>query len=113
MGDFNSYARKQADGPHRVLQSLGYQNAENARVTSGDQYATINKTPADARWNGFPPRPRRFLLGGPRIDGILAKGLPRALRYQVYVRTRQDGRFDEKFRASDHNMVRAWFTLSP
>lgn len=113
MGDFNSYERKQADGPHRVLQVLGYENAENARSTSGDRYATINKTPADARWNGFPPRPRRFLLGGPRIDAILAKGLPRALRHQVYVRTRPDGRFDERFRASDHNMVRAWFELSP
>lgn len=111
LGDFNSYPRKQPNGPHRVLVKRGYLNTENARTTLGDKYATVNKTPADARRNGFPPRPRVFPLGGPRIDGVLTKGLPTALRYQVYIRTRPDGRFDERYRASDHNLVRTWIAL--
>ncbi|MEI2716855.1 MAG: endonuclease/exonuclease/phosphatase family protein [Candidatus Nanopelagicales bacterium] len=105
MGDFNSYLRKQPRGPQWVLQREGFVLADKARV--GRNYATVNKTPVDARWDGFPPRPRIFPDLGPQIDTIMTRGAGPAKRFEVFVKTLPNGRFDERFRASDHNLVRA------
>lgn len=110
-GDYNSYLRKHPRGPQALLQGMGFTNADTARVRRGAQYATVNKYPLDAKWDGFPPRPRSFELGGPQIDMIMTAGLGRAERHEIHVRTTPDGRFDERFRASDHNLVRAWFRI--
>lgn len=110
-GDYNAYLRKHPRGPQALLQRMGFRNADTARVRVGSRYATINKYPLDAKWDGFPPRPRQFVLGGPQIDTIMTTGLGRALRHEIHVRTTRDGRFDERFRASDHNLVRAWFRI--
>ena len=105
MGDFNSYLRKQPRGPQWVLQREGFVIADKARV--GRNYATVNKVPVDARWNGFPPKPRVFPDLGPQIDTVMARGAGAPKRFEVYVKTLPNGRFDERFRASDHNLVRA------
>lgn len=105
MGDYNSYQRKQPRGPQWVLSRLGFVNADRARVRVGRQFPTINKLPMDARWRGFPPRPRRFVAGGPQIDAIMLRGVGRALRHEISIRRTGGGRFDQRFQASDHNLV--------
>ncbi len=107
MGDFNTYLRKHPRGAEWVLMRRGFRNADRARVRVGAHYPTVNKYPLDARWNGFPPRPRFFLEGGPQIDKIMTRGIGRALRHEIYIRKRPGGQFDERFRSSDHNLVRA------
>ena len=107
MGDFNTYLRKHPRGAERVLMQRGFRNTDRARVRIGAHYPTVNKYPLDARWNGFPPRPRFFLEGGPQIDKIMTRGIGRALRHEIYIRKSPGGRFDERFRSSDHNLVRA------
>lgn len=113
-GDYNSYLRKMPRGPQRVLQRLGFVDTDRAaRTRLGNRFATVNKVPMDARWRGFPPRPRRFVSGGPRIDAILVRNGGAVLRHQVYVRVTRTGRFDEGYRASDHNLVLATMRLRP
>lgn len=107
MGDFNTYLRKHPRGAEWVLMQRGFRNTDRARVRVGAHYPTVNKYPLDARWNGFPPRPRFFLEGGPQIDKIMTRGIGRALRHEIYIRKSPGGRFDERFRSSDHNLVRA------
>jgi endonuclease/exonuclease/phosphatase family metal-dependent hydrolase len=107
LGDFNTYLRKHPRGAEWVLMQQGFRNADRARVRVGVHYPTVNKYPLDARWNGFPPRPRSFVDGGPKIDKIMTRGTGRALRHEIYIRKQPDGQFDERFRSSDHNLVRA------
>lgn len=111
MGDYNAYRRKHPNGPQRQLETLGYVNAERAVTKVHRRYATINRTPADARWDGFPPRPRIFGLGGPRIDSIMAKGFTSIRRHVVFVRTTRSGRFERRYQGSDHNLVKAKLRL--
>lgn len=107
MGDFNTYERKQPRGPDWTLQRMGFRNADQAKVRVGARYPTVNRMPMDAKWKGFPPRPRKFLAGGPQIDHIMSRGAPRAVKFEVFIRLTKGGHFDERYRASDHNLVRA------
>lgn len=106
MGDLNSFAYRQPKGAQWVLGRSGFNDAYSApRKVNGD-VTTVN-TSATTR-NPFPPGPRRS-DNPTRIDYVLFdKG--KALRYEVHVRLKA-GRFDNRFRGSDHNLVKATLAL--
>ena len=64
---------------------------------------TVNYTPKHRKYKGFPPRPLRYQGNPTRIDYVFSTVAP--LRHEVVVRLTSRGRFDDRYRASDHNMV--------
>lgn len=104
-GDFNSYDRRQPLGAQTVLASSatlidGY----SAPVRINDHFGTINVTPQIKKYKGFPPKPYYYRTTDPaRIDYIFSSVAP--LRWEVVLRLQANGKFDNAYRASDHNMV--------
>lgn len=106
MGDLNSFAYRQPRGAHWILAKQGFRDAHSAPQKVNGNVTTVN-TSATSR-NPFPPGPRRS-DNPTRIDYVmLDKG--RALRYEVHVRLKA-GRFDNRYRGSDHNLVKATLRL--
>lgn len=104
-GDFNSYAKRQPEGAQKVLAADGLIDAFQAPVRVNEHYGTVNVTPATAKYKGFPPRPWYYRNEPTRIDYIFATVQP--LRHEVVLRLTKSGRFNNNYRASDHNMVMA------
>ena len=102
-GDFNSYARRQPNGAQRIMGALGFRDAFTAPVKANADVGTVNYAPKINKYKGFPPQPYRYRANTTRIDYVFST-VP-ALRHEVVVRLTAAGRFDERFRASDHNMV--------
>lgn len=99
-GDLNSFARRQPQGAQRVLQQAGFRDVHSAPDRNNAKVPTVNVT---GRFrNPFPVRPFRF-RNPARLDYVLFdRGV--ALRYEVFLRLRH-GRFDNRYRGSDHNLV--------
>lgn len=113
MADLNSYAKRQPDGAQAQLRTTGWTDAFTAPVRRNIQYSTINYNPALVDGNGFPSRPyvfrktaRNRIGAATRIDYIFTIG-GRPLDYEVVIRLNPDGTFNEDYRGSDHQMVRA------
>lgn len=106
MGDLNSFQARQPVGAQAALYAAGFVDAFSAKVRINAHYPTVNVTPLTRRWDGFPPRPFRYAGPANRIDYILAKNGVRARSYEVFLTLRR-GRFDNRYRGSDHNLVRA------
>ena len=104
-GDFNSYARRQPYGAQAVLPSSGALiDGYNAPVKANANYGTVNMAPKIKKYKGFPPRPYYYARTDPaRIDYVFATVAP--LRWEVVLRLTANGKFDNAYRASDHNMV--------
>jgi endonuclease/exonuclease/phosphatase family metal-dependent hydrolase len=103
LGDFNSYWQRQPRGVQWILGRAGFTDAISARLRVNENVPTINLT-RTAR-DPFPARPFRFDSPA-RLDYVMFdRG--KALRYEVHLRLRDDGRFDNRFRGSDHNLVLA------
>lgn len=107
LGDLNSYAYRQPRGAQWILGKAGFRDAYKARKRVNADAQTVNVT--TLRRNPFPPRP--FRNSNPaRLDYVMVdRGLP--LRYEVHLRLR-GGRFDDRYRGSDHNLVLADLRLS-
>ena len=110
MGDLNSFQKRQPRGAQTVFYRSGFVDAFSAGRRINARYPTINVTPLTRRWNGFPPAPPKYAGVASRIDYILVKNAVRPLRYEVFLKLRK-GRFDRRFRGSDHNLVRARLSL--
>ena len=113
MADLNSYAKRQPDGAQSQLRTTGWTDAFTAPTRRNIQYSTINDNPALVDGFGFPSRPyvfrpsqRNALGAATRIDYIFTIG-GTPLDYEVVIRLNPDGTFDERYRGSDHQMVRA------
>jgi endonuclease/exonuclease/phosphatase family metal-dependent hydrolase len=101
MGDFNSDTRW-PHGPQVDMISAGYASATQAHstvqrknTTSNNHYASID--------GGYPIRPYRYAYTGTRIDYIFVKrsgGVTRFVNQMIL----RDGKFDERYRGSDHNL---------
>jgi endonuclease/exonuclease/phosphatase (EEP) superfamily protein YafD len=104
-GDLNSYQARQPGGAHAILARSGYTDGFAARDRINERYATVNKNGViNARFGGWPGAPYKYNRPGTRIDYVFARGL-QPLRYELFLRLRGDGSFDERYRASDHNPV--------
>lgn len=99
-GDLNSFARRQPRGAQHILKRAGFADAHSAPDRRNAKVPTVNVT---GRYrNPFPARPFRFRSPA-RLDYVLFdRGT--ALHYEVFLRLR-GGRFDDRYRGSDHNMV--------
>ena len=123
-GDFNSYKFRQPGGMQKILEGNQWGDPYyTAPVKRGERYATINKTPATAKFNGFPPRPYQYSLKKEptRIDYVLYKNAT-PLSYETLIKFYDDCtymqqrlfkcNFHEEYRLSDHNMVLGTFNWS-
>ncbi len=106
MGDLNSFDYRQPRGAHWVLGKQGFRDAYSARKKVNGNVTTVN-TSATTR-DPFPPRPRRS-DSPTRIDYVMVDQ-GKALRYEVHLRLK-GGRFDNRYRGSDHNLVKATLKL--
>ncbi len=111
MGDLNSYASRQPQGAQQILYDGGFVDAFDADQRTNAHYPTANYTPATRHWNGFPPSPFRYSGWASRIDYILASEGVRPRSYEVFLKLRANGRFNNRYRGSDHNLVRAELSL--
>jgi endonuclease/exonuclease/phosphatase family metal-dependent hydrolase len=102
-GDFNSYERRQPYGAQAVLANSGLIDGFVAPVKVNANYSTVNITPKTRKFKGFPPRPYFYKQNTTRIDYIFST-VP-AQRHEVVLRLTAKGTFDNRYRASDHNMV--------
>jgi endonuclease/exonuclease/phosphatase family metal-dependent hydrolase len=102
-GDFNSYERRQPYGAQSVLSNSGLIDAFVAPVKVNANYSTVNYTPKTRKYKGFPPRPYFYKQNTTRIDYIFST-VP-AQRHEVVLHLTAKGKFDNNYRASDHNMV--------
>lgn len=102
-GDFNSFARRQPHGAQAIMTASGFKDGYTAPVKENADIGTVNITPKTAKYQGFPPKPYRYQGSPTRIDYVFSTVDP--LRHEVVVRLTKTGRFDDRYRASDHNMV--------
>lgn len=103
-GDFNSYQRRQPNGAQTIMTHTGFVDGHQAPVRANANYGTINRAPKINKYKGFPPGPYRYGRISPaRIDYVFSTVRP--VRHEVVLRLTPSGRFDDRFRASDHNMV--------
>lgn len=102
-GDLNSYARRQPTGAQAILAASGLIDGFNAPEVVNGNYGTVNYTPKTKKYKGFPPRPYFYKQNTTRIDYIFSTVAP--ARHEVVLHLRSNGKFDNKYRASDHNMV--------
>ncbi|HEX6886728.1 MAG TPA: endonuclease/exonuclease/phosphatase family protein [Candidatus Nanopelagicales bacterium] len=102
-GDFNSFDRRQPQGAQQVLRAAGLLDGWLAPEKVNANYSTVNTTPKTRKYKGFPPGPYFYKRDTTRIDYIFSTATP--LRHEVFLRLTGDGKFDNAFRASDHNLV--------
>ncbi len=102
-GDLNSFQRRQPNGAQQALVNAGLVDGFTAPVKVNGNYGTVNYTPQTRKYRGFPPRPWFYRNEPTRIDYVFAT-VP-AQRHEVVLHLTRKGRFRNKYRASDHNMV--------
>lgn len=102
-GDFNSFQRRQPNGAQQVLANSGLIDGYAAPVKVNGNYSTVNYTPKTRKYKGFPPRPYFYGRDTTRIDYIFSTVAPH--RHEVVLHLTGDGKFDNRYRVSDHNMV--------
>ena len=87
----------------RRLYELGFRDGYSAPIKANADVGAVNYAPKIRKFKGFPPRPYRYRANTTRIDYVFSTVAP--LRHEVVVRLTSAGTFDDRFRASDHNMV--------
>lgn len=102
-GDFNSFQRRQPNGAQTIMARTGFYDGFRAPVKANADIGTVNYAPKINKYRGFPPAPYRYKKNTTRIDYVFSTVAPK--RHEVVVRLDSRGRFDNAFRASDHNMV--------
>ena len=114
MGDFNSYDNREPKGMLFELAEDGWLDSFNAPTNEykffGDAYTTSY---TGGNRSGWPKRP--ITSSDPvRIDYVMYKGeFLHADAYQVALRLKEDGTFDNNYRGSDHMMVQAIIRFDP
>jgi endonuclease/exonuclease/phosphatase family metal-dependent hydrolase len=114
MGDFNSYDNREPKGMLYELADDGWLDSFNAPTNEykffGDAYTTSY---TKGNRSGWPKRP--ITSSDPvRIDYVMYKGESlQADAYQVALRLKEDGTFDNNYRGSDHMMVQAIIRFAP
>ncbi len=103
-GDLNSYELRQPFGAQHALSSAGLIDGYTAPVKVNPNFGTINYTPSTQKYKGFPPKPYfyRYIIPT-RIDYVFST-VP-AERHEVVLFLKRNGKFMNKYRVSDHNMV--------
>jgi endonuclease/exonuclease/phosphatase family metal-dependent hydrolase len=105
MGDLNSSFAETPQGPDTVLVGRGYYDTSSAVKRAHPRVSTANLTNQvdNLGVRGYPTRPYVYRYAAPRIDYIFVKNAPGAWRYNNQL-VLTDGRFDPRYRGSDHNL---------
>ena len=114
LGDFNSYDAREPKGMLFELAKAGWLDSFEAPTNEykffGDSY-TASYTKNNR--SGWPKRPITSSVPV-RIDYVMYKSdRLHADAYQVALRLKEDGTFDNRYRGSDHMMVQAIIRFDP
>lgn len=107
LADLNSDNGRHPRGPQEQLVAAGYVSGAAA-----PRRTNIGIPSATSLNGGYPSRPTASPHAGMRIDHILVRGGGGIARYVNQVVLMRDGRFDERFRGSDHNLQLADVSLA-
>lgn len=99
-GDLNSFSERQPRGAQHIISRAGYRDAFTADRRTNARAATVNVTRRHR--DPFPPRPVRSDTPA-RLDYVFVAG-GRPIAYEVFLKL-TGGRFDDRYRGSDHNPV--------
>ena len=105
-GDFNSSFNAFPDGPDQTLRNLGYYDTSSSVTPNPNtRYATANLSVygQSQQTNGYPDAPSLYPYPAPRIDFIFTLNAPGAKSYENVIPL-LNGKFDDNYRGSDHNM---------
>ena len=107
MGDLNSFQKRQPQGARRSS-TISVSSTPPSAIAHQRQVPDRQLHPFDPPVAGVPINPSKYADGQP---DRLRPGQERVrpLTHEVFLKLR-NGRFDKRFRGSDHNLVRA--TLS-
>ena len=114
MGDFNSYDNREPKGMLFELEKDGWIDSFEAPTNEfkffGEAYTTSY---TGGNLSGWPKKP--ITSSDPvRIDYVMYRGKRlHADAYQVALRLKDDGSFDNDYRGSDHMMVQAIIRFDP
>ncbi|MGP7959236.1 endonuclease/exonuclease/phosphatase family protein [Sanguibacter sp. A247] len=106
LADLNSDNGRHPHGPQERLVAAGYVSGAAAAHRTN-----IGIPSATSAASGYPARPTVSPHAGMRIDHILVRNGGGIARYVNQVVLTADGRFDERFRGSDHNLQLADVSL--
>lgn len=109
-GDFNSDVARYPSGPPTYLATRGFVDAASAAKTQGTRWATTNNQTA-TKDRGYPAKPAPYKYSATRIDYILMKNGVGSTSFTNQV-VLTGGKFDERYRGSDHNLQVAKLLLS-
>ncbi|MDP4015043.1 MAG: endonuclease/exonuclease/phosphatase family protein [Candidatus Nanopelagicales bacterium] len=107
MGDLNSFAARQPKGAQKVFYRAGFRDSFQARKKIRPNYSTVNINWNNLKYAGWPPKPYAYPGEGARVDYILVRNASRLVQYRTFLRLRKNGRFKNRFRSSDHNLISA------
>ncbi|RHA38191.1 endonuclease/exonuclease/phosphatase family protein [Cellulomonas rhizosphaerae] len=110
MGDLNSDSRW-TSGPQVALVKAGYASATAAQRTVKRSDTTSNSHYA-SKDGGFPAKPYNYKYTGTRIDYIFVKNGGGVSTFVNQMILTSSGRFDERYRGSDHNLQWARIRIS-
>ena len=111
MGDFNSYLEREPRGMVYQLQQAGWIDVYDSAASIDDLSKKAHTSSYGGSASGWPKKP--LLSSDPnRIDHIMYLGAGVAAQnYAVELHLKDDGTFDNTFRASDHMMIKSLIEL--
>lgn len=109
LGDLNSDLVRHRDGPQTALVGLGYVDTLAAPKVTGGRWGTSNNQEKKA--GGYPAKPFAYAFAPNRIDYIFVKGAAGVRQHTNQV-ILSGGKFDERYRGSDHNLQHADIVLN-
>lgn len=111
IGDLNSSSLLFPTGAQKILTDAGYYDSIAAKSTKNLRYGTSNANSSVTKYQGFPPKPVKYTYFGGRIDYIFSLHAGTPLSYETQIITNANGTFNENYRGSDHNLVKAVVTF--
>jgi|GEM_PF-2141667 len=102
LGDLNSDSRW-TSGPQVDMVKAGYTSATNAASTTRRKDTTSNSHNA-SKDHGYPVKPYKYAYTGTRIDYVFVKNGSGVSRFVNQMILTSSGKFDERYRGSDHNL---------
>lgn len=109
MGDLNSDVVRHTSGPTTALVQRGYVDTLSGPRATGSRWSTSNNQNG-AKDGGYPDRPFRYAYAPTRIDYVFVKDAAGVRQHTNQV-ILTGGKFDARYRGSDHNLQHADIVL--
>ena len=109
MGDLNSDVVRHPSGPTTALVERGYVDTLSGPRATGSRWSTSNNQNS-AKDGGYPDKPFRYAYAPTRIDYVFVKDAAGVRQHTNQV-ILTGGKFDDRYRGSDHNLQHADIVL--